>query len=67
MTTPFAADHPWRKTPEGSLETTVTIVLNPSGMARFKGQTQRWVMKNDEQVIGNITELLKEGRRQLAP
>ena len=63
--TPLTDDHPWRRTPRGSVECTITIVLNPSGMARFKGKTKTWPMRDDHQVVGNVWELIAEGRRQL--
>jgi hypothetical protein len=52
----------WKKTSNGSLECQVRISLNPSGMAHINGA---WPMKDDLQVIGNITELLREGRKQM--
>jgi hypothetical protein len=58
----FTDSVPRTRTANGSVELTVRISLNPSGMAHLNG---RWVMRDDLQVIGNLTELLREARRGL--
>jgi hypothetical protein len=62
----FTDANPWQKAGRDSLEVKITIRLHQSGMARFYDPSgQDWPMADDNQVVGNVVELVAEGRKQL--
>jgi hypothetical protein len=55
----------YARTPRGSVEFEVKLILNPSGMAHLVTDSGPWPMGTDQQMIGNLLEAVRVGRSKV--